>query len=70
VPLGNFYDVLVIKCPTRLIKYLCAKCVKGANQSKRYVSRLSTLFLLTNICCLSARNSAEKRGIGLQNTWL
>jgi hypothetical protein len=25
VPLGNFYNVLVIKCPTRLIKFLCAK---------------------------------------------
>jgi hypothetical protein len=53
-----------------LFEYLCAKYVKGANQSKRYVSRLSTLFLWTNIVCLSARNSAEKRGIGLQKTWL
>jgi hypothetical protein len=25
VPLGNFNNVLVIKCPTRLIKFLCAK---------------------------------------------
>jgi hypothetical protein len=25
VPLGNFYNVLVIKCWTRLIKFLCAK---------------------------------------------
>jgi hypothetical protein len=25
VPLGNFYNVLVIKCPTRLIKFLFAK---------------------------------------------
>jgi hypothetical protein len=24
-PLGNFYYVLVIKCPTHLIKFLCAK---------------------------------------------
>jgi hypothetical protein len=56
--------------PNTLIEYLCAKYVKGANQSKRYVSRLSTLFLWTNIVCLSARNSAEKRGIGLQMTWL
>jgi hypothetical protein len=24
VPLGNFYNVLVIKCPTCLIKFLCA----------------------------------------------
>jgi hypothetical protein len=23
--LGNFYYVLVIKCPTHLIKFLCAK---------------------------------------------
>jgi hypothetical protein len=23
VPLGNFYNILVIKCPTRLIKFLC-----------------------------------------------
>jgi hypothetical protein len=53
-----------------LFEYLCAKFVKGANQSKRYVSRLSTSFLWTNIVCLSARKSAEKRGIGLQKTWL
>jgi hypothetical protein len=44
--------------------------VKGANQSKRYISKLSTLFLWTNIVCLSARNSAEKREIRLQKTWL
>jgi hypothetical protein len=25
VPLGHFYNVLVIKCPTRLIKFLCDK---------------------------------------------
>jgi hypothetical protein len=25
VPLGNFYNVLVIKCPTHLIKFLCDK---------------------------------------------
>jgi hypothetical protein len=49
-----------------LFEYLCAKYVKGANQSKRYISRLSTLFLWTNIVCLSARNIVEKRGIGLQ----
>jgi hypothetical protein len=24
-PLGNLYNVLVIKCPTRLIKFSCAK---------------------------------------------
>jgi hypothetical protein len=53
-----------------LFEYLCAKYVKGANQSKRYISRLSTLFLWTNIVCLSARNSVEKRGIILQKTWL
>jgi hypothetical protein len=56
--------------PNTLFEYLCAKCVKGANQSKRYVSRLSTVFLWTNIVCLSARNSVEKRGIRLQKTWL
>jgi hypothetical protein len=55
--------------PNTLFEYLCAKCVKGANQSKRYVSRLSTLFLWTNIVCQSTRNSAEKRGIELQKTW-
>jgi hypothetical protein len=32
----------------------------NANQRKRYVSRPSTLFLSTNVFCLSARNS-EKR---------
>jgi hypothetical protein len=53
-----------------LFEYLCAKYVKGANQSKRYISRLTTLFLWTNIVGLSARNSAEKRGIGVQKTWL
>jgi hypothetical protein len=42
VPLGNFYYVLVIKCPTHLIKFLCEE--KSANQDMRYVSRLSTLF--------------------------
>jgi hypothetical protein len=44
-PLGNFYNVLVNKCPTRLIKcsYVPNK-VRSANQGKRYVSRLSTLF--------------------------
>jgi hypothetical protein len=31
---------------------------------------LSTLFLWTNIVCLSARNSAEKRRKGLQKNWL
>jgi hypothetical protein len=25
VPLGHFYNVLVIKCPTQLIKFLCDK---------------------------------------------
>jgi hypothetical protein len=25
VPLGYFYNVLVTKCPTRLIKFFCAK---------------------------------------------
>jgi hypothetical protein len=53
-----------------LFEYICAKYVKGANQSKRYVSRLSTLFLWTYIVCLSARNIAEKRGIRLQKIWL
>jgi hypothetical protein len=32
----------------------------NANQRKRYVSKLSTLFFSTNVFCLSARNS-EKR---------
>jgi hypothetical protein len=41
VSLGHFYNVLVIKCPTRLIKFLCAKqCMKSAYQSTRNVSRL------------------------------
>jgi hypothetical protein len=30
--------------PNTLIEYLCAKCVKSANQSVRYVSRLGELF--------------------------
>jgi hypothetical protein len=42
----------------------------SANQSKRYISRLSILFLWTNIVCVSTRNSAEKSGIELQKTWL
>jgi hypothetical protein len=53
-----------------LNKFLCAKCMKSANQSKRYVSRLSILFLWTNMVCLSTRNSAKKKGIELQKTWL
>jgi hypothetical protein len=32
-----------------LIESSCAKCVKSANQGTRYVSRLSTLFLSTNM---------------------
>jgi hypothetical protein len=43
VPLGHFYNVLVIKCPTHSDEYLYAKCVKSANQSVRYVSILSIL---------------------------
>jgi hypothetical protein len=45
VPFGNFYKYFGDKMSNTLFKYLCAKYVKGANQSKRYVSRLSTLFL-------------------------
>jgi hypothetical protein len=32
VPLGNFYYVLVIKCPTHLIEFFCAKEERSANQ--------------------------------------
>jgi hypothetical protein len=49
---------------------ICAKQAKGANHVTRYVSRLSTLFLSTNIYCLSARNRENKRRKGLQVTWL
>jgi hypothetical protein len=38
----------------------------NANQWKRYVSRFSTLLLSTNVFCLSARNSAEKKRFELQ----
>jgi hypothetical protein len=34
----------------------------NANQRKRYVSRLSTLFFSTNVFCLSARNSEKRNG--------
>jgi hypothetical protein len=46
VPLGHFYNVLVIKCPTRLIKFVCAKWVRSASQ------RQGTLLDLVN-CVLS-----------------
>jgi hypothetical protein len=36
----------------------------NANQRKRYVSRLSTLFLSTNVFFLSARNSEKRVGYG------
>jgi hypothetical protein len=49
---------------------LCAKQAKGANHVTRYISRLSTLFLSTNIYCLSIRNREKKRKKGLQMTWL
>jgi hypothetical protein len=45
VLLGNFYKYFGDWMPNTLFEYLCAICVKGANQSKRYVSRLSTMFL-------------------------
>jgi hypothetical protein len=32
VPLGNFYYVLVIKCPTHLNKFLCVNEERSANQ--------------------------------------
>jgi hypothetical protein len=44
VPLGHFYNVLVIKCLTHSDEILCAKQAKSANHVTRYVSRLSTLF--------------------------
>jgi hypothetical protein len=53
-----------------LIKFLCAKWVRSANQRTRYVSRLSELFLNTNIVYLSARNSAKKRRLELEKSWL
>jgi hypothetical protein len=43
--------------PNTLIEYLWAKY---ANQRHRYVSRLGELFYVLT-CCLSARNSANKR---------
>jgi 23S rRNA maturation mini-RNase III len=37
--------------PNTLFEFLCAKCVERANQSIRYVSRLSMLFCV--LMCLS-----------------
>jgi hypothetical protein len=37
-------SILVIRCPTRLIKFLCAKYVRSAKQRQRYVSRIGELF--------------------------
>jgi hypothetical protein len=42
VPLGHFYNVLVIKCLTHSLSSKCAKDWKSANQGMRYVSRFST----------------------------
>jgi hypothetical protein len=53
-----------------LIKFLCAKWVRNANQRTMYVSRLSELFLNTNIVYLSARKSAKKRKLELEKSWL
>jgi hypothetical protein len=44
--------------------------IRSANQDTRYVSRLSTLFLCTNMLWLSARNRAKKRKDELKKTWL
>jgi glycyl-tRNA synthetase alpha subunit len=44
VPLGHFYNVLVIKCQHTIFELLCAKQAKSANHVTEYVSRLSTLF--------------------------
>jgi hypothetical protein len=51
VPLGNFYKYFGDYMPNTLIEHLCAKCVKSANQSARYVSRLSILYCI--LICLS-----------------
>jgi hypothetical protein len=48
VPLGHFYNVLVIKCPTHS-ELLCAKQARSANHITRYVSGLSNWFLYTNV---------------------
>jgi hypothetical protein len=43
---------LVIKCQHIIFELLCAKQAKSANHMTRYVSRLSTLFLLLTYCVL------------------
>jgi hypothetical protein len=41
--------VLVIRCPIQRFELLYAKRARSANQRKRYASRLSKLFLSTNM---------------------
>jgi hypothetical protein len=47
-----------------------AKCEESANQGTRYVSRLNTLFLSTNMVCLSAGNRKKRRRKEVKKTWL
>jgi hypothetical protein len=60
VPLGHFYNVLVILSVQHIVsELLCAKQARSANHITRYVSRPSNWFLYTNVFCLSARNSEK-----------
>jgi hypothetical protein len=48
VPLGNFYNVLVIKCPTRFFKSYCVKGWKVQIKAWGMFLDLVYLFLNTN----------------------
>jgi hypothetical protein len=50
-PWAIFYKYFSDYMPNTLIEFLCAKGMKSANQSIRYVSKLSILFCI--LICLS-----------------
>jgi hypothetical protein len=54
MPLGHFYKILVIKCPTHIKGMsICQRVDK--EQIQRYDSRLSTLVFVYQLICLSDR---------------